>query len=191
MKPTLARLGALNWKTLPRKASAVSSTLAAALSDGSYLLVLHPRLVLIAPAAGLMGVAFGWLHLTFSDQRTYTASLIAIASMLTLGVASTNLGVWAWAGYVVGDFFLRGPAYIYGYGDINISLARIIHIFEDNKSLICYKHVVETVFEAANEASECLTIAQHSVCCSQEFFASPWWPSSTSERGVPTVEPCC
>ena len=28
------------------------------------------------------------------------------------------------------------------------SLARIIHIFEDNKSLICYKHVVETVFEA-------------------------------------------
>src|SRR5207302_10655482 len=52
-------------------------------------------------------------------------------------------------------------------------LARIIHIFEDNKSLICYKHVVETVFEAANEASECLTIAQHSVCCSQEFFISP------------------
>ena len=53
------------------------------------------------------------------------------------------------------------------------ALARIIHIFEDNKSLICYKHVVETVFEAANEASECLTIAQHSVCCSQEFFTSP------------------
>jgi hypothetical protein len=52
-------------------------------------------------------------------------------------------------------------------------LTRIIHIFEDNKSLICYKHVVETVFEAANEASECLTIAQHSVCCSQEFFTSP------------------
>jgi tetratricopeptide (TPR) repeat protein len=25
-------------------------------------------------------------------------------------------------------------------------LARIIHIFEDNKSLLCYKHVVETVF---------------------------------------------
>jgi len=25
-------------------------------------------------------------------------------------------------------------------------LARIIHIFEDNKSLLCYKHVVETMF---------------------------------------------
>ncbi len=51
-------------------------------------------------------------------------------------------------------------------------LARIIHIFEDNKSLLCYKHVVETMFAVTKEASECLTIAQHSVCCSQEFFAS-------------------
>ena len=51
-------------------------------------------------------------------------------------------------------------------------LARIIRESEDKRSLICYKHVVETVFEAANEASECLTIAQHSVCCSPVFFAS-------------------
>src|SRR6266850_1041701 len=51
-------------------------------------------------------------------------------------------------------------------------LTRIIHIFEDNKSLLCYKHVVETMFAVTKEASECLTIAQHSVCCSQEFFAS-------------------
>jgi len=53
-----------------------------------------------------------------------------------------------------------------------VCLARIIHIFEDNKSLLCYKHVDETMFAATKEASECLTIAQHSVCCSQEFFAS-------------------
>ena len=32
------------------------------------------------------------------------------------------------------------------------------------------------MFAATKEASECLTIAQHSVCCSQEFFASRWWP---------------
>jgi hypothetical protein len=68
--------------------------------------------------------------------------------------------------------------------------ARIIHIFEDNKSLLCYKHVVETLFAVTKEASECLTIAQHSVCCSQEFFASLSLPSSISERGVPTAEPC-
>src|SRR5208337_823531 len=52
------------------------------------------------------------------------------------------------------------------------TLTRIMHVSEDKGSLICYKHVVETVFEAANEASKCLTIAQHSVCCSQEFVAS-------------------
>jgi hypothetical protein len=55
---------------------------------------------------------------------------------------------------------------------IVLSLTRIIHIFEDNKSLLCYKHVVETMFAVTKEASECLTIAQHSVCCSREFFAS-------------------
>jgi hypothetical protein len=70
-------------------------------------------------------------------------------------------------------------------------LARIIHIFEDNKSLLCYKHVDKTMFAATKEASECLTIAQHSVCCSREFFASLSWPISISARGVPTAEPCC
>src|SRR5205809_502788 len=71
------------------------------------------------------------------------------------------------------------------------ALARIIHIFKDNKSLLCYKHVVETMFAATKEASECLTIAQRSVCCFQEFFASLSWPSSISARGVRTAEPCC
>jgi uncharacterized protein YjaG (DUF416 family) len=52
------------------------------------------------------------------------------------------------------------------------ALARIIHICEDNKGLLCYKHVVKTMFAATKEASECLKIAQHSVCCSQRFFAS-------------------
>src|SRR5216684_8441534 len=70
-------------------------------------------------------------------------------------------------------------------------LACLIHIFEDNKGLLCYKHVVKTMFAATKEASECLKIAQHSVCCSQEFFASLSWPSSISERGVRTAEPCC
>jgi Transposase DDE domain group 1 len=31
------------------------------------------------------------------------------------------------------------------------------------------------MFAATKEASECLKIAQHSVCCSQEFFVSPLW----------------
>src|SRR5450755_3186658 len=70
-------------------------------------------------------------------------------------------------------------------------LACLIHIFEDNKGLLCYKHVVKTMFAATKEASECLKIAQHSVCCSQEFFASLSWPNLISERGVPMAELCC
>src|ERR1700692_4875893 len=66
-----------------------------------------------------------------------------------------------------------------------MALARIIHIFEDNKSLLCYKHVDKTMFAATKEASECLTIAQHSVCCSREFFASLSWPSSISGARLP------
>jgi len=67
-----------------------------------------------------------------------------------------------------------GGVYVGGKPNLctDFGLARIIHIFEDNKSLLCYKHVVETMFAATKEASECLTIAQQSVCCSQEFFAS-------------------
>ena len=51
-------------------------------------------------------------------------------------------------------------------------LTRIIRELKDKRSLPCYKHVYETLFEALPEASSCLTIAQHSVYCSQEFFAS-------------------
>jgi hypothetical protein len=32
-------------------------------------------------------------------------------------------------------------------------LTRIIHVFEDRKSLLWYKHVVETMFERPKEAS--------------------------------------
>src|ERR1035438_7841920 len=56
--------------------------------------------------------------------------------------------------------------------ELNSSLARIIHVSEDKRSLLCYKHVVETMFAVTKEASECLTIAQHSVCCSRECLAS-------------------
>jgi hypothetical protein len=75
-------------------------------------------------------------------------------------------------------------------GDLQL-LACLIHIFEDNKGLLCYKHVVKTMFAATKEAPECLKIAQHSVGCSQEFFASLSWRSSISARGVPTAERCC
>src|SRR5271157_1823494 len=66
-------------------------------------------------------------------------------------------------------------------------LARIIHDYEDTKSLFCYKHVIETVFARAREAFACLTIAQHSVCCSPVFFPSLPCCSSIS-RAIPMAE---
>src|SRR6516225_3825270 len=65
------------------------------------------------------------------------------------------------------------------------ALTRIIRDFADKRSLLCYKHVDETMFEAHSEASSCLTIAQHSVGCSQEFFASRWLLNVISGRVVP------
>src|SRR5271166_4556179 len=72
-----------------------------------------------------------------------------------------------------------------------ILLTRFIHDHEDTKGLFCYKHVVETVFVRAREAFACLTIAQHSVCCSPIFFSSRPCCSSISGRVVPMAEPCC
>src|SRR5271165_4309899 len=72
-----------------------------------------------------------------------------------------------------------------------VYLARFIHDCEDTKSLFCYKHVIETVFARAREAFACLTIAQHSVCCSPVFFPSLPCCSSISGRAVPMAEPCC
>ncbi len=57
-------------------------------------------------------------------------------------------------------------------------LARIIHISKDNKSLFCYKQVVKTMFGDTKEASEWLTIAQHSVCVP----GSVWQACSGSVR---------
>jgi len=51
-------------------------------------------------------------------------------------------------------------------------LARIIHVLEDTKSLLWYKHVVETMFEATKEAFAWPSIPRHSVCCSPIFSPS-------------------
>ena len=82
-------------------------------------------------------------------------------------------------GMLLIDFTIRAPTAISATISLDVrpfnaarDLACLIHIFEDNKGLLCYKHVVKTMFAATKEASECLKIAQHSVCCSQEFFAS-------------------
>src|ERR1700727_826608 len=86
-------------------------------------------------------------------------------------------------GMLLIDFTIRAPTAISATISLDVrpfnaarDLACLIHIFEDNKSLLCYKNVVKTMFAVTKEASECLKIAQHSVYCSQEFFASQSLP---------------
>jgi uncharacterized repeat protein (TIGR03803 family) len=73
-------------------------------------------------------------------------------------------------GYAPGDSTLIFDASGNLYGTTELAL--IIRESEDKKSLLCYKHVDKTMFAVTKEASECLTIAQHSVCCSRECLAS-------------------
>lgn len=70
-------------------------------------------------------------------------------------------------------------------------VARIIHVVKGTKSLLWYKHVVETQFEATKEAFAWPSIPRHRVCCSRIFLRGRWWCSSISGRGVPTREPFC
>src|ERR1700685_3628436 len=94
--------------------------------------------------------------LTSSIFPKASSSWLLLSTALTSMIAATASAETIWL----------APSYLY------TGLARIIHIFEDNKGLLCYKHVVKTMFAATKEASECLKITQHSVCCSQRFFAS-------------------
>jgi hypothetical protein len=53
------------------------------------------------------------------------------------------------------------------------SLARIIREFERQQKPLLLQTCCQDNVWVTKEASECLKIAQHSVCCSQELFASP------------------
>jgi len=74
---------------------------------------------------------------------------------------------------------------------LRIPLARIIHDFGDKKSLLWYKHVQMTMFEAPKEAFTWVTISQQSVFCSPIFFRSPSSRNLTSGRAVPMAAPSC
>jgi hypothetical protein len=71
------------------------------------------------------------------------------------------------------------------------ALARIIHEHEDAEAHFCYKHDDWSMFEAGNEASACLKIAQHSVCCSLRFLLSLPCCSLINRMAVPMAEPSC
>ncbi len=87
---------------------------------------------------------------------------------------------------------------IVGYGETGRAcaerarpLARIIHDFGDKKSLLWYKHVEMTMFEAPKEAFAWVTTPQQSVFCFPISFRSPSSRNLTSGKAVPMAAPSC
>jgi hypothetical protein len=104
------RLIELWWGDLPARAARLSSTLGFVLRDGEYLESLPPAAAYAPPVALLVGLLAGWLHPFGQEPFTTSPALMALA--LVVGTLSAGLGVWLFAGYVVGDLFVaRGPAY--------------------------------------------------------------------------------
>lgn len=91
------------WLRLPLVAGRRLPTVAAALADGVHLLR-WPVLAALGPTASLaLGVLIGALQ----NGPTYTASFVVMATLLSLGMMSVQLGAWGVAGYAFGDLWLR------------------------------------------------------------------------------------
>ena len=92
------------WISAPLRISRISPLLAAMLRDGRYLGA-WPTVAAYAPAVALViGLALGWLRP--GGWTTYSFSITLMAVFLLLSGASAALGLWAWCGWVLGDFFL-------------------------------------------------------------------------------------
>lgn len=98
----MRRLAQFLWRDVPAAAARVSPFAGRVLGDGAYLTA-WPAVAVALPAAALAaGFAVGaWRPL--SDQLfTYFFAWPAI--LLGLGSLGGGVGVWAWLGFVVGDF---------------------------------------------------------------------------------------
>lgn len=88
------------WLWLPLAVARRLPTVA--LADGVHLLR-WPALAALAPPASLALGVIG----ARQAGATYTASFVVMATLLSLGLMSVQLGVWGTAGYALGDFWLR------------------------------------------------------------------------------------
>lgn len=92
------------WINAPARVGRISPFLSAFLRDGTYLTA-WPRVAAYAPAIALViGILLGWLR--SSTWTTYSFSIGVMAVFVVLSSVSAALGVWAWCGWILGDFFL-------------------------------------------------------------------------------------
>lgn len=101
-RSTRGRLADLAWVTTPRRVYRRSVLLGAALADGGYL-GNWPRLgPLLLPAAGIAGLLVGIGH----PNDLYSYSLLLTTVLAAVSSLGASLGVWALAGFTIGDLTL-------------------------------------------------------------------------------------
>ena len=97
-----ARVADALWVRLPALAGRASTLLATVLADGAYLRA-WPLAAIAAPAAAfLAGAVLGRIH----PEETFTGALWVMGPLVVLAGLSAGLGLWAWLGYVLVDFFV-------------------------------------------------------------------------------------
>lgn len=92
------------WVQMPSRAGRISPVLSVMLRDGLYLLK-WPQLGAFAPLVALIaGFAAGWLRP--AEWTTFSFSIVLMSAVILLSSVSAALALWAWCGWVLGDFFL-------------------------------------------------------------------------------------
>jgi hypothetical protein len=101
------RISHVWWLEGPVAVKVRSSWLSAVLADGAYL-VAWPRLAALAPPLSLLiGLGLGAEH----PGHVFSCSLVMVLGMFAVANFSAALGLWMWAGYLLGDFV--HPNYIF------------------------------------------------------------------------------
>jgi hypothetical protein len=92
------------WEDVPRSVSRVAPMGHMVLTDGSYVRAFAGGSA--APVAALaLGVLLGWRPWT-DTYATFSYSVGLTAGLVVLGVLGASLGLAAWVGWCIGDWFL-------------------------------------------------------------------------------------
>jgi hypothetical protein len=104
MSAGLDRLMRFFWLRVPLRAARLWPSAGMALADGHYLTRWPAAALTAGPLLSLLGLGAGALH----RGPVFTSGLLLMVLFGVVGQAGASLGLWATAGYAVGDLVLRG-----------------------------------------------------------------------------------
>jgi hypothetical protein len=101
------------WLRVPVTVRRSSSGISGVLADGGYLVAWPWVAVLAPPLSFVAGLMLGWQH----PGEIFTNSILMVSGMFLVANFSSALGLWMWAGFLLGDFFhphfiVRGDSFL-------------------------------------------------------------------------------